>query len=210
MGAGPGLWASVGPAGAPRPPGTTGPGPEVRVRPGTGCFRHGAAAVVRSRFRSRRLGVGQDGGRARFESLALQHFYRTAGFLAGVRQDLETKLFRRDLNLFNQTLDVVFIDTTSLGDSLPGHGDGVAASGVTPGTIDPTCPSGCCASPERHRLAYRLGDFPRQHRRPEGLGPGGGGAQTAVSDPPGYGGGGFGQDLPGYHPAVDRTRAGAL
>ena len=49
-----------------------------------------------------------------FEGLALQHFYRTAGFLAGVRQDLETKLFRRDLNLFNQTLDVVFIDTTSL------------------------------------------------------------------------------------------------
>ena len=49
-----------------------------------------------------------------FEGLALQHFYRTAGFLAGVRQDLETNLFRRDLNLFNQTLDVVFIDTTSL------------------------------------------------------------------------------------------------
>jgi hypothetical protein len=49
-----------------------------------------------------------------FEGLALQHFYRTAAFLAGVRQDLETKLFRRDLNLFNQTLDVVFIDTTSL------------------------------------------------------------------------------------------------
>jgi hypothetical protein len=49
-----------------------------------------------------------------FEGLALQHFYRTAAFLAGVRHDLETKLFRRDLNLFNQTLDVVFIDTTSL------------------------------------------------------------------------------------------------
>jgi hypothetical protein len=49
-----------------------------------------------------------------FEGLALQHFYRTAAFLAGVRQDLETQLFRRDLNLFNQTLDVVFIDTTSL------------------------------------------------------------------------------------------------
>jgi hypothetical protein len=49
-----------------------------------------------------------------FEGLALQHFYRTAGFLAEARQDLETKLFRRDLNLFNQTLDVVFIDTTSL------------------------------------------------------------------------------------------------
>jgi len=49
-----------------------------------------------------------------FEGLALQHFYRTAGFLAGVRADLESRLFHRDLNLFNQTLDVVFIDTTSL------------------------------------------------------------------------------------------------
>ena len=49
-----------------------------------------------------------------FASLALQHFYRTAAFLAGVRQDLESRLFHRDLNLFNQTLEVVFIDTTSL------------------------------------------------------------------------------------------------
>ncbi len=44
----------------------------------------------------------------------MQHFYRTAAFLAEVREDLESRLFRRDLNLFNQTLDVVFIDTTSL------------------------------------------------------------------------------------------------
>jgi len=49
-----------------------------------------------------------------FEGLALQHFYRTAGFLAQVREDLESRLFHRDLNLFNQTLEVVFIDTTSL------------------------------------------------------------------------------------------------
>jgi Transposase DDE domain len=49
-----------------------------------------------------------------FEDLALQHFYRTTAFLAGVREELESKLFHRDLNLFNQTLDVVFIDTTSL------------------------------------------------------------------------------------------------
>jgi len=49
-----------------------------------------------------------------FQNLSLQHFYRTAAFLAGVREELESKLFRRDLNLFNQTLDVVFIDTTSL------------------------------------------------------------------------------------------------
>ncbi len=49
-----------------------------------------------------------------FEDLAWQHFYRTAAFLAEVREDLESRLFRRDLNLFSQTLDVVFIDTTSL------------------------------------------------------------------------------------------------
>jgi hypothetical protein len=49
-----------------------------------------------------------------FDGLALQHFYRPAAFLSGVRQDLESRLFHRDLNLFNQTLDVVFIDTTSL------------------------------------------------------------------------------------------------
>lgn len=48
------------------------------------------------------------------EGLALQHFYRTTAWLAQVRQDLEGALFRRDRNLFNQTLDLVFIDTTSL------------------------------------------------------------------------------------------------
>jgi hypothetical protein len=48
------------------------------------------------------------------EGLALQHFYRTTAFLAGVRQDLEGALFRRGRNLFNQTLDLVFLDTTSL------------------------------------------------------------------------------------------------
>lgn len=48
------------------------------------------------------------------EGLALQHFYRTTAFLAQVRQDLEGALFRRDRDLFNQTLDLVFIDTTSL------------------------------------------------------------------------------------------------
>jgi len=48
------------------------------------------------------------------DDLALQHLYRTTAFLARVRQDLETRLFDRDLNLFTQTLEVVFIDTTSL------------------------------------------------------------------------------------------------
>jgi hypothetical protein len=49
-----------------------------------------------------------------FGDLALQHFYRTTGFLAEVRGDLERRLFERDRDLFNQHLDVVFIDTTSL------------------------------------------------------------------------------------------------
>jgi hypothetical protein len=49
-----------------------------------------------------------------FEGLALQHFYRTAGFLSQMREDLESRLFHRDLNLCHQTLEVVFIDTTSL------------------------------------------------------------------------------------------------
>ena len=48
------------------------------------------------------------------EGLALQHFYRTTAWLGQVRQDLEGALFHRDRNLFNQTLDLVFIDTTSL------------------------------------------------------------------------------------------------
>ena len=49
-----------------------------------------------------------------FESIELQHLYRTVGgFLAGVRTDLEQELFFRDRDLFTQHLDLVFIDTTS-------------------------------------------------------------------------------------------------
>jgi hypothetical protein len=47
--------------------------------------------------------------------LELQHLYRTAGgFLAPVRADLEVALFAQDRDLFTQTLDLVFIDTTSV------------------------------------------------------------------------------------------------
>ncbi len=46
--------------------------------------------------------------------LELQHLYRTVGgFLAPARADLERALFFRDRDLFTQTLDLVFIDTTS-------------------------------------------------------------------------------------------------
>jgi hypothetical protein len=48
------------------------------------------------------------------ETVELQHFYRTCGFLFGVRQDVERRLYFRDRDLFSQTLDLVFVDTTSL------------------------------------------------------------------------------------------------
>jgi hypothetical protein len=48
-----------------------------------------------------------------FDSIALQHMYRTVGLLAEKRDDLERELFVRDRDLFTQTLDLVFIDTTS-------------------------------------------------------------------------------------------------
>lgn len=49
-----------------------------------------------------------------FDRLALQHFYRTTGFLHDVRLDLEERLFLRDRDLFTQSLDLVFLDTTSV------------------------------------------------------------------------------------------------
>lgn len=49
-----------------------------------------------------------------FEQIALQHLYRTTGFLAEVRAELERELFERDRDLFTQQLDLVFLDTTSV------------------------------------------------------------------------------------------------
>jgi Transposase DDE domain len=49
-----------------------------------------------------------------FEALALQHLYRTAGFLAEMREELEQELSWADRDLFSQDFDLVFIDTTSL------------------------------------------------------------------------------------------------
>lgn len=48
-----------------------------------------------------------------FGRIQLQHLYRTVSFLASVREPLEKALFVRDRDLFSQTLDLVFIDTTS-------------------------------------------------------------------------------------------------
>ncbi|MBU1339859.1 MAG: IS1634 family transposase [Acidobacteria bacterium] len=49
-----------------------------------------------------------------FSDIALQHLYRTNAFLAEVREELEKVLFARDRDLFSQTLDLVFLDTTSV------------------------------------------------------------------------------------------------
>jgi hypothetical protein len=49
-----------------------------------------------------------------FETIELQHLYRTTGFLGEVREELERQLFDRDRDLFTQSLDLVFIDTTSI------------------------------------------------------------------------------------------------
>jgi hypothetical protein len=48
-----------------------------------------------------------------FDRIELQHMYRTVGWLAQIRDALEKSLFLRDRDLFSQTLDLVFIDTTS-------------------------------------------------------------------------------------------------
>jgi hypothetical protein len=49
-----------------------------------------------------------------FDGLSLQHFYRTTGFLADVRDELEAELSWRDRDLFSLEFDLIFIDTTSL------------------------------------------------------------------------------------------------
>jgi len=48
-----------------------------------------------------------------FEEIELQHLYRGVGVLSDLRESLETKLYLHDRDLFNQTLDLVFMDTTS-------------------------------------------------------------------------------------------------
>jgi len=48
-----------------------------------------------------------------FADIELWQLYRTVGWLAEVREEFERSLFLRDRDLFTQTLDLVFIDTTS-------------------------------------------------------------------------------------------------
>jgi transposase len=49
-----------------------------------------------------------------WENLQLQHLYRALDFLSHHKSDLEKELFFRTANLFNQELDLVMFDTTSL------------------------------------------------------------------------------------------------
>jgi len=47
-----------------------------------------------------------------FDEIELQHMYRTVGWLCEVRSELERELYFSDRDLFNQELDLVFLDTT--------------------------------------------------------------------------------------------------
>ena len=50
----------------------------------------------------------------KWENLQLQHFYRALDFIYHHKQDLEKDLFFKAANLFNQELDLVMFDTTSI------------------------------------------------------------------------------------------------
>ncbi|MEK6727898.1 MAG: IS1634 family transposase [Candidatus Omnitrophota bacterium] len=50
----------------------------------------------------------------KWENLQLQHFYRALDFIYHHKEDLEKDLFFKAANLFNQELDLVMFDTTSI------------------------------------------------------------------------------------------------
>lgn len=50
----------------------------------------------------------------RFEELKLWHYYRALDFLSEHKDEMEQELFFRGRNLFNQSVDLVFFDTTSV------------------------------------------------------------------------------------------------
>jgi arginine repressor len=47
------------------------------------------------------------------EKIELQHLYRGVGVLSDLRESLEKRLYFQDRDLFNRTMDLVFVDTTS-------------------------------------------------------------------------------------------------
>ncbi len=57
--------------------------------------------------------VGHDVYDPHFEGLELQHYYRALDFLAQHKDAIEEELFFRGKDLFNQSVDLVFFDTTS-------------------------------------------------------------------------------------------------
>lgn len=50
----------------------------------------------------------------KWENLKLQHFYRALDFLSKHKPDLEKDLFSKTTDLFNQQLDLIMFDTTSI------------------------------------------------------------------------------------------------
>ena len=71
--------------------------------------------------------------------------YRVTGFLHDVRHELERELFFRDLNPFNQQLDLIFLDTTLPAgrQALPtstGMNRPHIAGGDTRGSAEQICP----------------------------------------------------------------------
>lgn len=50
----------------------------------------------------------------KWEQLELQHFYRAMDFLEEKKEQFEVDLFERTKNLFNQELDLIMFDTTSI------------------------------------------------------------------------------------------------
>ncbi|MBO8129877.1 MAG: IS1634 family transposase [Peptococcaceae bacterium] len=50
----------------------------------------------------------------RFSTLELHHYYRALDFLAGCKETIEEQLFLYGRDLFNQQVDIVFFDTTSV------------------------------------------------------------------------------------------------
>lgn len=65
-----------------------------------------------------------------FEALRLQHLYRAMDFLDANKEEIERELFWRGRDLFDQGLDLVFFDTTSI--YFEGNGpEGLAAHGYS-------------------------------------------------------------------------------
>ncbi len=128
-----------------------------------------------------------------FPEIALQHLYRTNGFLAEVREELEKALFARDRDLFSQELDVVFLDTTSVSIYRDRRRNG--ANAATRGTIGRTLPQlvlGVAVDRKGWPVSWEV--FPGEYGRSGGLRSDDREDADAVPDRSGGGRGGPGDD----------------